>query len=146
MKKQLKINKNSLAANAELMETVLNNWIKRNPVFPALSENLWNQAPKFPFTDIPSAAIHCTRVQIHSKYEENYEIYLVCGSALERLFKYINDESCCVCQCREIFDFSTFRIQHITKPKPKPKNNQITQAPKSKPIDFRPTKSPHWIF
>ena len=55
------------------------------------------------------------RTQLHSKCCENDDIYLVCCSAIERLFRYVTEEHSLVCQCGERFDFSTFKVERVTK-------------------------------
>ena len=55
------------------------------------------------------------KTQLHSESRENDEIYLVCGSALKRLFRHIIDENDCDCKCGKSLDFATFKVQRITK-------------------------------
>lgn len=55
------------------------------------------------------------KTQLHSESRRNDEIYLVCGSALERLFRHFIDENDCVCKCGKSLDFATFKVQRIPR-------------------------------
>lgn len=54
------------------------------------------------------------KYQLHSVCKENDEIYLVCGTALERLFRYFIDSGN-VCSCGSKFDASRIKIERVTK-------------------------------
>ena len=121
--------KNTRAANAHLMEALLDNWLKNNhiPLEKNTSDEFVDQlhpskaVPLPPeekmeveLPELPSEMLR-TKTQLHSQCRENDDIYLVCGSAIERLFLYLTEEHSLICQCGERFDFSTFKVDRVTK-------------------------------
>ncbi|XP_078360544.1 uncharacterized protein LOC144644837 [Oculina patagonica] len=111
------------------MEALLDNWLKNShiPLEKNTSDEFVDQlhpskaVPLPPeekmeveLPELPSEMLR-TKTQLHSQCRENDDIYLVCGSAIERLFLYLTEEHSLICHCRERFDFSTFKVGRVTK-------------------------------
>ena len=127
IKKELHFdNKVVLAANACLMEILVDNWLGHNAKTEANGldtagfvdfEKLQSIIEEETNASLPPESFQDSyiKTQLHSESRENDEIYLVCGSALERLFRHFIDENDCVCKCGKSLDFATFKVQRITK-------------------------------
>ena len=95
--------------NVDLMEALVDSWLDANQtgqyVDPLASANepvnflnLIDDHSLESTSVSPSLYVN-PKVQLHSVCKENDEIYLVCGTALECLFRYIFIESGNVCGC-----------------------------------------------
>lgn len=127
IKKELHLdNKLVPAANARFMEILVDNWL----IHSAKTEANGLETAHFVDFDSMQSVIEeetnassppesfqdsYIKTQLHSESRENDEIYLVCGSALERLFRHFIDGNDCVCKCGKSLDFATFKVQRITK-------------------------------
>lgn len=127
IRKQVNIVRNQLLSNGksggnvDVMEALLDCWNSR-------SQNSSSAQPPKSFQtnistrtfssldrDIRPPEIMCQpKTQLHSSCNEKDDIYLVCGSALQRLFGYFFDGNA-RCKCGENFDLSTLNINRITK-------------------------------
>ena len=119
--------KTTQAANAHLIDALLDNWLKNNYISSKrnIPDECAHQLQPPVAVALPpvqemeveelSPEMHRMRIQLHSKCCENDDIYLVCGSAIERLFRYATEEHSLVCQCGERFNFSTFKVERVTK-------------------------------
>ena len=119
--------KTTQAANARLIDVLLDNWLKNNNI--SCKRNIPDECAGQLQTPVAialppeedmeveelSPEMLRMRTQLHSKCCENDDIYLVCCSAIERLFRYVTEEHSLVCQCGERFDFSTFKVERVTK-------------------------------
>ena len=119
--------KSTQAANAQIIDVLLDNWLKNNNI--SCKRNIPDECAGQLQTPValalpPEEAMEveelspemlCIRTQLHSKCCKNDDIYLVCGSAIELLFRYVTEEHSLVCQCGERFDFSTFKVERVTK-------------------------------
>ena len=115
------------AANAHLIDALLDNWLKNNYILSKRNipdECAHQLQPPValalpPVEDMEveelSPEMLRMRIQLHSKCCKNDDIYLVCGSAIDHLFRYTTEEHSLVCQCGERFDFSTFKVKRVTK-------------------------------
>ena len=107
--------KNTRAANAHLMEALLDNWLKSNhiPLEKNTSDEFVDQL--HPSKAVPLPPEEKMEVELPELPSEMLRTNLVCGSAIERLFLYLTEEHSLICQCGERFDFSTFKVDRVTK-------------------------------
>ena len=109
--------------NVDLMEALVDSWLDANQtgqyVDPLASANepvnflnLIDDHSLESTSVSPSLYVN-PKVQLHSVCKENDEIYLVCGTALERLFRYFI-ESGNVCGCGTKFNVSSIKIGGVT--------------------------------
>ena len=130
VKKELHLdNKLVPAANTRFMEILVDNWLVHNAKTEANGldtagfvgfvdfDSLQSVIEEETNASLPPESFQDSyiKTQLHSKSRENDKIYLVCGSALERLFRHFIDENDCVCKCGKSLDFATFKVQRITK-------------------------------
>lgn len=138
IKGELNLNK-SRTVNADLIEALLDNWIVHHPSTTAKqvvqSTGILSGPPTpeydefvhiFDDTDgedsstssstrpLPPLSLLNPKTQLHSLCQENDEIYLVCGTALVRLFKFLTERGNS-CHCGGKYDFSTVNIARVTK-------------------------------
>ena len=127
IKKELHFdNKLVPTANACFIEILVDNWLVHNAKTKANDldaagfvdfDSLQSIIEEETNASLPSESFQDSyiKTQLHSESRENDKIYLVCGSALERLFRHFIDENNCVCKCEKSLDFATFKVQRITK-------------------------------
>ena len=118
------------AGNIDVMELLLDCWLSRNSSNEQQAQNTIQAATSLQTnsSDIfsiehdirPPEITYQSKTQLHSSCTEN-EVYLVCGTALQLLFRYFFEGRSC-CQCGEKFDLSTLNIKRITK------NNHCVKA------------------
>ena len=111
---------NSMTRNLDLMEALIESWLdyteSQLPLSPVqLSVDPANSVnyPIQLLNRIPPSLVN-PKYQLHSVCKENNEIYLVCGTALERLFQYVIENGN-VCSCGNKFDVSRLKIERVTK-------------------------------
>ena len=109
-------------SNADIMDQLLHCWYtsrgSSSTVIPTPMQTL-------PDADSFNASLGTDQVvpeellvekkQLHSECQENDEIYLVCGSALNRIFKFFICENEAKCHCGQAMDFTTFEAARVTK-------------------------------
>ena len=111
---------NSKTTNLDLMEALIESWLDSTESQVPLSPVQLSVDPANSVNDpiqllsrIPPSLAN-PKYQLHSVCKENDEIYLVCGTALERLFQYIIENGN-VCSCGNKFDVSRLKIERVTK-------------------------------
>lgn len=114
-------------SNTELMEILLDNFEKKNTFntedkqqpatsAPSMDHSHTDMPPLLPEDDLAEGSENIVpKTQLHSKCEENDNVYLVSGSAIDRLFKHFSEERGSTCKCGESLDYSSFMMQRITK-------------------------------
>lgn len=109
--------------NADLMETLLDHFFKSNNNTSTVSSSSFHDPAPVQNTAVPTPPTHDLQIdpsfqpnkkQLHSECHENDELYLVCGSAISRLFRYFTQENSCCCDCGKELDFTTFSLNRIT--------------------------------
>ena len=111
---------NSYTTNLDLMGALIDSWLDSTESQVPLPSVQLSADPPNSVND-PVQLLNCIppslanpKYQLHSVCKENDEIYVVCGTALERLFQYFI-ESGNVCSCRNKFDLSQLKIERVTK-------------------------------
>ena len=126
VKRQLHLG--ATAVNAQLMEVLLDTWLKHNETSPETPRNQLHPSvairlvPDVEMDDPELASIaelppemFQVKTQLHSQCNENDQLYLVSGSAIDRLFQFLTMEQKSICQCGHQFDYSTLKTERVTE-------------------------------
>ena len=124
IKDKLKASSAKSITNVDVMEALIDCWLKENATESDENGLLSNpltllQNPKLLCPDeiqiphVPPEFVN-PKFQLHSPCKEKDEIYLVCKTSLNRLVQRLLKNGN-ICKCGERYDLSTMKIKRVTK-------------------------------